>query len=137
MNRHRPVYQTSRSRIPASGPVATVWRRLHGHAFRRDEFAATSQHIPGHRLSDYQLPTGGHSEILSAESKFEGDDGCWVTYVASASGRRRSCPSHQSRCRTTMRTVQKTPPLPVPRLPFEVISTMYGCVARVLHSAGG
>lgn len=37
----------------------------------------TPQHIPGHRLSDYHLPTGSHSEILSAESKFEGEDGCW------------------------------------------------------------
>jgi hypothetical protein len=38
---------------------------------RRDELAANPQHIPGHRLSDYPLPTGSNSEILSVESKFE------------------------------------------------------------------
>jgi len=53
-----------------------VWRRSHGHAFRRDEFAATFQQISGHRISGYQLAAGGDSEILSAESKFEWEDGC-------------------------------------------------------------
>src|ERR1700761_5380388 len=74
-NRHRPVWQTSRSRIPVSGPVATVRRRSQSHAFRRDELVTNPQHIPGHRLSNYHLLTGSHSEILSVESKFEGEDG--------------------------------------------------------------
>src|ERR1700741_1712034 len=34
----------------------------------------TFQHISGHQLSTYQPPTGSHSEILSVESKFEGED---------------------------------------------------------------
>ena len=53
-----------------------VWRRSYSHAFRRDELVVIPQRIPGHRLSDYQLPAGGNSEILSVESNFEGD-GCW------------------------------------------------------------
>jgi len=38
------------------------------------------QNIPGHRLSDYQLPTGSNSEILSVESKFE--DGMTADVIA-------------------------------------------------------
>jgi hypothetical protein len=37
----------------------------------------TFQHVPGHRLSTYHLPSGSQSEILRAETKFEGEDGCW------------------------------------------------------------
>ena len=62
------------------GPVATVRRRSYSHAFRRDELTANPQNIPGHRLSDYQLPTGSNSEILSVESKFE--DGMAADVIA-------------------------------------------------------
>jgi hypothetical protein len=58
-----------------------VRRRSYSHAFRRDELAADPQDIPGHRLSDYQLPTGSHSEIPSVESKFEDRKAADVTAV--------------------------------------------------------
>ena len=54
-----------------------VWRWSYSRTFRRDELAVNPQHIPGHRLSNYHLSTGSHSEILSVESKFEGENGCW------------------------------------------------------------
>jgi len=48
-----------------------------GTPFRRDEFAANPSTYPDTGPQTTTCRTGGHSEILSVESEFEGENGRW------------------------------------------------------------